>query len=87
MPVDKLTIHVLWYLADIGRYDRRVEFIFDRLRENHRPTPSNPRSYEQGADDLATPPARAWAEAWEWLIARGLVTANPQTRPSVRTTG
>jgi hypothetical protein len=76
MPVDKLAIHVLWYLADTGKYHRRVDFILERLRENHRPTPSDPSAYRQGANDLATPPARAWAEAWEWLITRGLVTAN-----------
>ena len=76
MPVDRLAMHVLWYLADTDKYHRRVEFIFARLRENHRPTPSSPQAYVQDANDLATPPARAWAEAWEWVIARGLVTAN-----------
>jgi hypothetical protein len=62
-------------LADTSKYHRRVDFIFDRLRENHRPNPSNPRAYMQDANDPASPTGRAWAEAWEWVIARGLVTA------------
>jgi uncharacterized protein (TIGR02391 family) len=76
MPVDRLAMHVLWYLADTGKFHRRVDFIFDRLRENHQLGPSQPQAYVQGAHDLVTPAARAWAEAWEWLIARGLASAD-----------
>jgi hypothetical protein len=74
MPVDKLAIHVLWYLADTGKYHRRIDFNFGRLREDRDATPGQAGGYTQGAQDLVTPPARAWAEAWEWLIVRGLVT-------------
>ena len=36
------------------------------------------RIYEQTPRDLQEPVARSWAEAWEWCIARGLVTADLQ---------
>jgi uncharacterized protein (TIGR02391 family) len=76
MPVDRLAMHVLWYLADTRKYHRRIDFIFDRLSENHRPTPANPRPYVSEVSHLETPAAKAWAEAWEWVIVRGLVTAD-----------
>jgi uncharacterized protein (TIGR02391 family) len=74
MPVDRLALHVLWYLADTRKYKRRVEFIFDRLREGNRSAPARGKTYTLSARDLTTPVATAWGEAWEWLIARGLVT-------------
>lgn len=78
MPVDQLAMHVLWYLADTGKYHRRVDFIFERLREDFVPTPGQMTVYRQDASDLQHPAARAWGEAWEWLMPRGLITADLQ---------
>ena len=72
MPVDRLAMHVLWYLADTGKYHRRVDFIFDRQREDRERRPTRTTLYIQDASDLQEPVARAWGEAWEWLIVRGL---------------
>ncbi len=79
MPVDQLAMHVLWYLADTGKYHRRVDFILDRLEENSRRGVSGQTTvYVRDGVHLQDPAARAWAEAWEWLMPRGLVTEDLQ---------
>jgi uncharacterized protein (TIGR02391 family) len=74
MPVDRLAMHVLWYLADTRKYDRRSAFILERLRADFVSTPGQMTVHRQVGSDLQNPAARAWAEAWEWLIIRGLVS-------------
>lgn len=75
MPVDRLGLHVLWFLEDRRTYEDRVQFIYARLRE-YREHEGQRGSYEQTPRDLQAPVARAWTEAWEWCIAHGLVTAD-----------
>lgn len=81
MPVDRLAMHVLWYLADIGKYYRRIDFIMDRIDEDgleaSRGTGVPYQRIRDGAE-VHTPVGQAWGEAWEWLIVRGLVTADLQ---------
>ena len=75
MPVDQLAMHVLWYLADTGKYHRRVDFILDRLEENsRRGVLGQTTAYVRDGGHLQDPAARAWAEAWEWLMPRRLIT-------------
>jgi uncharacterized protein (TIGR02391 family) len=79
MPVDQLAMHVLRYLADTGKYQRRMDFILDRLDENRvRSTSAGTTVHVRDAKDLQDPAARAWGEAWEWLMPRGLITADLQ---------
>lgn len=75
MPVDQLAMHVLWYLADTGKYHRRVDFILERLEDNSRlGVLGQTTVYVRDGGHLQDPAARAWAEAWEWLMPRGLIT-------------
>lgn len=78
LPVDRLGLHVLWFLEDRGTYEDRVQFIYARLREYDEREGGQGRVYEQTPALLGQPVARAWVEAWEWCIARGLVTADLQ---------
>ena len=74
MPVDQLAMHILWDLEATGKFIKRADFILDRLREYRKSGGGQTRVYAQGAADLHSPPGLAWAEAWEWLVNRGLVT-------------
>jgi hypothetical protein len=76
LPVDKLAVHVLWYLADIApNYEPRASFILRRLSEGSPSVPGQHRTY--GPADLDAPAARAYNEAWEWLATRSLITQSP----------
>jgi|tagenome__1003787_1003787.scaffolds.fasta_scaffold20640174_2 uncharacterized protein (TIGR02391 family) len=75
LPVDRLAIHVLWYMADIApKYERRASFLLGRLRDDLPPAVGQPRVTSQGRGDLDHPAARAYNEAWESLAVRGLIT-------------
>jgi uncharacterized protein (TIGR02391 family) len=78
LPVDRLAVHVLWYLADIApKYDQRSSFLLRRLRDDGSPAAQQPQARTYGPTDLDHPAARAYNEAWEWLAVRGLITQSP----------
>lgn len=80
LPVDQLAMRLLWKLADAGsgHIHLRASFITEQANNveiaERRRTTSGMMAV-RGEDSLASHAdyARAWAEAWDWLIAEGLL--------------